>query len=57
MKNSQDIAGDGAYVQKSSVGVYVSMTSEFNPEGREIAAIEAQERAARIGAMLGVAVP
>lgn len=51
------IAGADAYVEEiDSVGVYVSMSAEFNPENRSVPSEEAQGRSARISALIGRAV-
>jgi len=50
------LAGDEAYVERLSTGIYVSMSPEFNPEGRGLPPVEAQERSAQIGSVLGKAV-
>jgi hypothetical protein len=49
-------AGDDVYVEERKAGVYVSMTAEFNPRGCGIPSSEAQERSARISAIIGRAV-
>ncbi len=46
------IAGNEAYLEQSVGGVYISMSGEFNPDGKTIASLEAQERSARIAAVL-----
>ena len=46
-------AGDEAYVENRATGVYISMNAEFNPKGRSISWLEAQERSVRISAVIG----
>ena len=46
-------AGDEAYVENRATGVYISMNAEFNPKGRSIPSVEAQERSVRISAVIG----
>jgi hypothetical protein len=47
------LAGDEAYIESRATGVYISMSAEFNPKGRSIPSLEAQERSARISAVIG----
>jgi hypothetical protein len=47
------LAGDEAYVESRATGVYISMSAEFNPKGRSIPWLEAQERSVRISAVIG----
>jgi hypothetical protein len=47
------LAGDEAYVENRATGVYISMSAEFNPKGRSIPLLEAQERSVRISAVIG----
>ena len=46
------IVGDTAYRDVLPDGLYVSMTTCFNPEARSIASVEAQERSAKIAELL-----
>lgn len=47
------VAGNDAYIENREAGAYVSMSAEFNPKGRGIPSLEAQERSARISAIVG----
>lgn len=47
------LAGDEAYVESRATGVYISMSAEFNPKGRSIPLLEAQERSVQISAVIG----
>jgi hypothetical protein len=47
------LAGDEAYVERRASGVYISMTAEFNPDGRSIPSPESQWISARISAVIG----
>jgi hypothetical protein len=47
------LAGDEAYVESRASGVYISMNAEFNPKGRSIPWLEAQERSVQISAVIG----
>jgi len=47
------LAGDDAYIESRASGVYISMNAEFNPKGRSIPWLEAQERSVRISAVIG----
>jgi hypothetical protein len=49
------LAGDEAYVENRATGVYISMSAEFNPKGRSIPWLEAQERSVQISAVIGQA--
>ena len=47
-----DVAGQDSYFEWDEVGLYVSMSSEFNPEGRNIPNQDAVSRSVRIGKIL-----
>lgn len=46
------IAGKRAYVEQRARGVYISMSAEFNPDGKEVSP-DALERSARISVVVG----
>lgn len=46
-------AGNDAFVEKRKNGIYVSMSTEFNPKGCHIDPLDAQERSTRIAAVVG----
>ena len=48
-------AGSDAYVEEMPSGVYLSMTPEFNPEGRGVPPLEAQKRSVGIASVLAAA--
>ncbi|WP_438025555.1 hypothetical protein [Sorangium sp. So ce233] len=47
------LAGSDAFVEKHKRGVYISMPAEFNPKGRHVDPLEAQERSTKIAAIIG----
>jgi hypothetical protein len=49
------IAGEDAAVERTAAGVYVSMSTEFNPFGRQVEPLEAQRRSTEIAAVLAKA--
>jgi hypothetical protein len=46
------IAGSRAYVEQRPRGVYISMSAEFNPDGKNVSP-DALERSARISVVVG----
>ncbi len=46
------IAGSDAYLEQCSRGLYISMSAEFNPDGKEVSP-DALERSARISNVVG----
>ena len=46
------VAGQDSYIECDEAGLYVSMSSEFNPEGRNIPNQDAVSRSVRIGKIL-----
>ncbi|WP_148314474.1 hypothetical protein [Sorangium cellulosum] len=46
-------AGNDVFVEERKRGIYVSMSTEFNPKGWHIDPLEAQERSTKIAAVVG----
>ncbi|HTN89594.1 MAG TPA: hypothetical protein VL242_38215 [Sorangium sp.] len=56
VQQAEVLAGNDAFVEKRKRGIYVSMSSEFNPKGGHVNPLEAQERSTKIAAIVGRAV-
>jgi hypothetical protein len=51
-----ELLDDRVYRHEMSAGIYVSMSSYFNPEGKELPPIEAQELSVKIGEVLATSI-
>jgi hypothetical protein len=53
---ARSIAGDTAYREELSTGVYISFTEEFNPRGMGLRRADADERSRQIARLIAAAV-